>query len=205
MKSVKINIILFLFVALFISQNIWAQKSPYAFFRADTIQSTILWKCDKHNGKINLSEGGFVTHNKQIAAGIFHIDMLSIKDVDMDTKTYGTAVIILENTLKNDFFKVKKYPTATFQIVSIKKIAGNKYKVTGDFTLHDIKNCLTFDASILFEKDKIMMTSDNIILDRTDWGIYRMSPQRPYSDDENGWTVPDKIEIKIRIIAKKES
>jgi len=205
MKSYRINTGFYLLIILFISNNIWAQKNNYSFFKADTLQSTILWKCDKHDGKINLSKGGFVTSEKQIEAGLFYIDMRSIKDLDMDTKTYGTAVLILDNTLKNDFFNIKKYPSANFKIVNIEKITTNKYKVTGDLNLHGVTNCLAFDASVLIKKNEIIMSSDNIVLDRTDWGIYRMSPQRPYSDDENGWTVPDKIEIKIKIIAKKES
>ena len=185
--------------------NVWAQDSECSFFRLDTLQSKILWKCDKHSGSIKLVDGGFVLQKDSIETGLFYIDMHSIKDLDMSAKEYGTAVMILENTLKDEFFEDKKFPFSAFKLISIKQIENNRYQVSGDFTMHSITNCITFNAQITVENDELIMTSDSIVLDRSDWGVYRMSPQRPYSDEENGWTVPDKIEIKIEIITKKET
>ena len=192
-----------LLITLFVSKAL-AQDNEWSFFRTDTLQSKVLWKCDKHNGSIKLVDGGFVLQNDTIKTGLFYIDMHSIKDLDMSAKEYGTAVMIFENTLKDEFFEDKKFPFSAFKLISVKKIEKNRYKVTGDFTMHGITNCITFNAQITIEKDEVKMTSDSIVLDRTDWGVYRMSPQRPYSDEENGWTVPDKIEIKIEIITKIE-
>jgi len=136
--------------------------------------------------------------------GRFIIDMNSIKDLDMDPKQFGTAVMILENTLKNEFFEVKKYPFAIFDLQEIEHLSGNYYQLTGDFTLQGITNCISFKAKIDIDDEKLHLLSDTFSIDRTDWGIYRMSPKRPYSDDENGWTVPDKINLKIDLTAKPE-
>jgi polyisoprenoid-binding protein YceI len=192
-----------LLITLFASKAL-AQDNEWSFFRVDTLQSKVLWKCDKHSGSIKLVDGGFVLLKDTIETGLFYLDMRSIKDLDMSVKEYGTAVMILENTLKDEFFEDKKFPFSAFKLISIEKIEKNRYKVTGDFTMHGITNCITFNAQITIEKDEVKMTSDSIVLDRTDWGVYRMSPQRPYSDEENGWTVPDKIEIKVEIITKIE-
>jgi len=199
MKKILVAFTLILFM-----QSVFAQDGDWSFYRLDSVQSKVLWKCDKHNGSIKVVDGGFVVHKQQIEAGLFYIDMRTIKDLDMSVKQYGTAVMIFENTLKDEFFEDKKYPYSAFELISIEKIENNKYSVTGDFTLHGITNCISFDAEITIQEDMIKMTSNNIVLDRTDWGVYRMSPQRPYSDEENGWTVPDKLEIKIEIITKKE-
>jgi polyisoprenoid-binding protein YceI len=200
MKKLMLSLLLISFSIL----NVWAQNSENTFFRLDTLQSKILWKCDKHSGSIKLVDGGFVLQKDSIETGLFYIDMHSIKDLDMSTKEYGTAIMILDNTLKDEFFEDKKFPFSAFKLISIKQIENNRYQVSGDFTMHGITNCITFNAQITVENDELIMTSDSIVLDRTDWGVYRMSPQRPYSDEENGWTVPDKIEIKIEIITKRE-
>jgi len=180
-------------------------QSDLLFYRVDTLSSKIFWKCDKHDGTIKLKDGGFVTDTKQqILGGKFIIDMHSIKDLDMDPKQFGTAVLIFENTLKNEFFGADKYPYALFDLQQIKHLTGNTYELTGDFTLHGITNCIQFKADITFKGNVLKMKSERFAIDRTDWGIYRMSPKRPYPDDENGWTVPDKIEIQIDLKAVKE-
>ena len=195
----KIIIIL----ALFFATQLQAQT--YDFYRVDPHQSMVYWKCDKHNGQLNLKDGGFVVENRSIQKGLFYLDMQSIKDLDMSPKQFGTAVTILENTLKNEFFEVEKYPVAVFDMQEVLPLKDGTYQITGDFTLHGITNCVSFIASIKIDGDTLHFTSETFKIDRTDWGIYRMSPKRPYSDDENGWTVPDTLEIRIKLTAKKEA
>ena len=201
MKKTSYILLLFFIFTGFISR---AQQDRFSFYRVDTLKTKVLWKCDKHNGLIKLKAGGFVLEDKMPVGGLFVIDMHSIKDLDMDPKQFGTAVLIFENTLKNEFFEADKYPYAYFELQEVKRIKDDLYQLTGDFTLHGITNCLTFTAHIKIEGNTLTMTSDKFSIDRTDWGIYRMSPKRPYQDDENGWTVPDRIDLKISLIAHKE-
>ena len=184
--------------------TVLSQDNEFHFYAADTVNSKIYWKCDKHYGIFKLEKGGFVTYKNKIVDGLFFINLHSLKDLDMDEKTYGTAVLILENTLKNEFLEVNKYPVSYFRLEEIHPVKDNLYHVKGDFTLHGITNCIEFDAYVDFEGDKIHFVSKPFIIDRSEWGIYRMSPTRFYSDDENNWTVPDEVEIKIDIIAVKE-
>jgi len=201
MKKTSYILLLFFIFTGFISR---AQQDRFSFYRVDTLKSKVLWKCDKHNGLIKLKAGGFVLTDKMPVGGLFVIDMHSIKDLDMDPKQFGTAVMIFENTLKNEFFEADTYPFAYFELQEVKRIKDDLYQLTGDFTLHGITNCLTFKAHIKIEDGVLKMTSEKFSIDRTDWGIYRMSPKRPYQDDENGWTVPDKIDLKIELQAKQE-
>ncbi len=194
----------FLFILLIINALEGLQAQQYSFFRADTLVSNLLWKCDKHNGTVKLRDGGFVLEGNQIVAGKFIVDLHTIKDVDMNPKQFGTAVLILENTIKNEFFEIEKYPFAVFDLVDIRHLKADTYELTGDFTLHGNTLCLTFQASIRQDLQDITLKSERFTIDRTDWGVYRMSPKRPYSDDENGWTVPDKIEIEINLKLQKE-
>ncbi len=184
-------------IILFININLFAQD--YKFYGVDTLKSKIYWKCDKHNGFFKLKNGGFVVENNSILAGKFNINIHSLKDMDMDVKQFGTAVLIFENTLKNEFLEVEKYPDASFELIEISKIKDNIYDISGDLTLHGITICIRFKANISIDKKQVDFKSEKITIDRTDWGIYRMSPKRPYSDDENNWTVPDLVEIIIEM------
>ncbi len=191
-------------IALFFAFNTQAQK--LRFYKVDTTGSQVLWKCDKHNGAIKLKAGGFVVDipQKQPVAGRFIIDMHSITDLDMDPKEYGTAVLIFQNTLKNNFFQANQYPYALFNLEEVRKLTGDMYLLTGDFTLHGITNCLSFKAKIEIKDKVLTMVSEKFSVDRTDWGIYHMSPKRPYPDDKNGWTVSDQIDLIIKLKAEAE-
>ncbi len=195
----KILIIILIWISSF---NVFGQD--YKFYRVDTLKSKIFWKCDKHNGFFNLKDGGFVLDKNEIVAGLFFVNINSLQVKDLDNEEYSTAKLILENTLKNEFLEIKKYPDAYFKLEEIKNIENDKYLIKGDFTLHGITNCIEFTANIKIKNNKIHLVSEKFTIDRTEWGIYRMSPKRPYIDDENGWTVSDTVEIQINLIAIKE-
>lgn len=60
------------------------------------------------------------------------------------TSSIDTRVEARNNHLKSaDFFDVAKYPTLDFKSTSIKKSGKNKYKLTGDLTLHGITKPVT--------------------------------------------------------------
>jgi len=194
----------FLFIILLIKTLTGVQAQQYSYYKADTLVSNVLWKCDKHNGKVQLLQGGFVYAGDSLSGGRFIIDLQKIKDLDMSSKQYTTAVMILENTLKNEFFEVGTYPYAVFDLVDVKPVGTGRYELTGDLTMHGNTVCISFIAGIKKNENDMVLESERFIIDRTDWGVYRMSPKRPYSDDENGWTVPDKVEIKINLKLQKE-
>lgn len=45
-----------------------------------------------------------------------------------------------------DFFDVENHPKITFKSKSMKKVSGNNYKLTGDFTMHGVTKEITLDA-----------------------------------------------------------
>ena len=45
-----------------------------------------------------------------------------------------------------DFFDVEKYPEITFKGKSLKKVSENKYKLTGDFTMHGVTKTIELDV-----------------------------------------------------------
>ena len=67
----------------------------------------------------------------------FTIDVSSIDtdDADRDDHLRG-----------EDFFDVEKYPEIRFVSKSMESLGNNKYKITGDFTLHGVTREITLDA-----------------------------------------------------------
>ena len=46
----------------------------------------------------------------------------------------------------DDFFNAEKFPKITFVGKSIKKVAGKKFKLVGDFTIRDVTKSITLDV-----------------------------------------------------------
>lgn len=51
-----------------------------------------------------------------------------------------------EHLRSADFFDAAKFPKLTFKSTSLKKLAGNKYKVNGNLTFHGVTKPITLDA-----------------------------------------------------------
>lgn len=65
---------------------------------------------------------------------------------NFDVASINTHSEDRDNHLKSaDFFDVEKYPSITFQSTAIER-KGDEYKVTGDLTIKDVTNAVTFDV-----------------------------------------------------------
>jgi polyisoprenoid-binding protein YceI len=70
----------------------------------------------------------------------------AVIELSAKTSSIDTRVEARNNHLKSaDFFDVEKYPAMNFKSTSIKPAGENKYKLTGDLTLHGITKPVTMD------------------------------------------------------------
>jgi polyisoprenoid-binding protein YceI len=70
----------------------------------------------------------------------------AVIELTAKTASIDTRVEARNNHLKSaDFFDVEKYPVMNFKSTSIKSAGKNKYKLTGDLTLHGITKPVTMD------------------------------------------------------------
>ena len=96
-----------------------------------------------HKGTLTFSAGEFTYKNNELVGGSFVVDMntLTVTDEDMDAK--GKAK--LEGHLKSDdFFAVKKFPTATLKLKTVTKTQAG-YKAEGDLTIKGITKPVTVE------------------------------------------------------------
>ncbi|MFN8587219.1 MAG: YceI family protein [Candidatus Eisenbacteria bacterium] len=71
-------------------------------------------------------------------------------EASADANTIWTDNERRDGHLKSaDFFDVEKFPTITFRSTKVVANGKNKYKITGDFTMHGVTKPVTFDAEFL--------------------------------------------------------
>lgn len=173
-------------------------------FKADTKNSKINWKGFKptgsHFGTINISAGDFILDDKNmIVAGEFTIDMSSIVDLDMEADNKYNAKLV--GHLKSpDFFDAEKYPNGVFKINKSEKKEG-KILISGDLTLKDKTNPVSFIADVNINGDKLTLKSESFMVDRSKFDV-RYKSKSFYNDLKDAF-VNDDMEISIEVIANK--
>jgi polyisoprenoid-binding protein YceI len=70
----------------------------------------------------------------------------AVVELTAKTASIDTRVEARNNHLKSaDFFDAEKYPTLNFTSTSLKKSGKNKYKLSGNLTLHGVTKPVTMD------------------------------------------------------------
>jgi len=112
------------------------------------------WEADPYHSKLTFS-----TTHLGIAdiAGLFQTFEASIVsdkedfsdavfELSVDVNSINTEVEMRDNHLRSeDFFHVEKYPAMTYKSTKIRKAGKDKYKLTGDLTLHGVTKEVTMD------------------------------------------------------------
>ena len=135
----------------------------------DISKSTVKWVGKKvtgsHEGNISIKEGHIHFDDNAFTGGNIVIDMSTIECTDLD----GDSKQNIENHLSSDdFFGVKKYPTATLEVISAEKVkySKNKYRVKGILEIKSIKNDVEFEVVIDNSLAKV-----ELVIDRTKYDI----------------------------------
>ena len=111
----------------------------------------------KHSGTIDLKDGFFEMENGNITGGEFVIDMNSIACTDLEGDSKGQ----LEGHLKSDdFFGVENHPTDKLVITNSVK-DGNSYTVTGDLTIKETTEPISFDLQQAGDNFTTTLTIDS--------------------------------------------
>jgi len=156
-----------------------------------------------HNGVISISEGTFTANDSLIESGSFVINMNSIEVQDLE----GDDKANLENHLKgtvegkeSDFFNVKEFPKATFEITGVNEVEGNTM-LRGNLTMKGETKNVEFPVNIDIDGDELELTSESFTIDRTQWGIKFMS--KSVMDNLGDTFISDDITLTVKVKAKK--
>lgn len=123
-------------------------------FLSTSLLAQTKWNSDPMHSKLTFS----ITH-----MGISDIDGLfnkfqasataskkdfsdAVFELSVDVPSINTQVEKRDDHLRSaDFFEVEAYPSMTYKSTSITKVSKDKYKLTGNLTLHGITKPLTMD------------------------------------------------------------
>ena len=160
-------------------------------------QSELEWFCGKHTGFVLLKDGFLQAENGKLISGSFTVNMDSIYDTDIDNDLMrGT----LENVLRSeDFFDIRKYPEAYFNITEVNKDHGNLYTISGKLKIKNIDKTIRFKSIFELSGDTLYAQSEKFIIDRTDWGVTHMSKKTAKSDDAFVFT--DSLQFIVHLKA----
>lgn len=108
-----------------------------------------------------------------------------------------------KNLKEDDFFNAEKYPEIKFSSTSFKKVADNKYRITGDLTIRDVTKSVTLDATFggivsISNKKKAGFTATTTI-NRFDYGL-------KWNDalDNGGLIVGEDVDITLKVELVKQ-
>ena len=120
-------------------------------------------------GKIHYKEASISIDHGKIRNANIVIDMntLTVEDLAED------AIEDLTEHLKSDdFFDTKNNSTSMFKLTSVEKTQGDfNSKITGDLTLLNVTNSVTFNANVRITKEQVSVKSEYFVIDRSDWGM----------------------------------
>lgn len=179
--------------------------APHSY-EVDTEKSVIEWTGrnpnTKHYGSIGLSNGRLSVTDGLIS-GAFEIDMRSIKNVSL--KGDEMQPVLTAHLQSDDFFFVKKFPTATFTIDSARLVAEPKMtapnlEVEGTLQLRGAKSSLKFPATVNNLEDGAITAEAHFDIDRTRWKIIYGSSR--FFEHLGMHLVFDLISIQLRIVAR---
>ncbi|KAB1068689.1 YceI family protein [Tamlana haliotis] len=164
MKNSIKNLVLFVLIV-----GLGSAFSPYAGEKKEVNveASKVTWKAYKvlgsHEGTIAIQSGMLEFDNDQLTGGKFVMDMPTLVSTDMK----GDSKVKLENHLKSeDFFEVEKHPTSTLVFTDVKPLEDHNYQVTGDLTIKNKTNSVSFNMIVKDNK-----ASATLNLDRTHYGV----------------------------------
>ncbi len=178
-------------------------------YQIDTTESTIEWRGTKptgeHRGTINIQDGSLTATNEEISSGKVTIDMNSIKVTDegMEEKDRTSLENHLKGTVEGketDFFNVKKYPTATFEITGVTEENGQKM-LQGNLTMKEETKNIQFPINSDIDEDEVTLESETFTIDRTNWKVNYGS--KSVFDNLGDNFISDEMELTIKVKAKR--
>lgn len=114
----------------------------------------------------------------------------AVFEVTADVASINTAIEMRDNHLKSaDFFDAEKFPKLSFKSNSIRPNGKDRYKLTGDLTLHGVTRPVTLDVwyrgTITNPMSKAPTTGFQVtgVIKRSDFGIGAGFPAPMLSDE----------------------
>ncbi len=175
-------------------------------FRVNPDRSALTWSGSSlfgfggHEGTVKLKEGRLLKAGDKITGGVFVIDMTSIANTDGE---YNQNLV--EHLKNEDFFNVKKYPTAKLVMTKVKYHDPNNtpnsnktyLRIDANLTIKGITQSIQYEAEI---NDQHTHIAARLKIDRTRWKVDFGS--KGLGANLKNEIISDAIEFKITLPLK---
>jgi polyisoprenoid-binding protein YceI len=147
-------------------------------YRVDAERSAVEWIGrninNRHYGRIAISGGEVVMASGRPVSGSFVIDMNTITNLDLQDE--GWRGMLHRHLKSEDFFDVKRYPTAIFEVRGAAPIEGTmpgapNMEIAGSLTIRETTRSICFPAIIAPQDDGSIKAQAALDLDRTLWNV----------------------------------
>lgn len=177
MKKISLSIVLMLFAVTIFSQT---------------------WVTDPNHSRLGFTISHLMISHVSGNFKQFEVKAVTTKPDYSDAKieviaqiaSINTDVEQRDNHLKSpDFFDAQKFPTLIFKSTSLKNISGNKYKLSGNLTMHGITKPIVLDLDFEgkvtdpMSKKDIAVFTINGLLKRSDFAIGSKFPVAMVGDE----------------------
>jgi polyisoprenoid-binding protein YceI len=170
-------------------------------FEIVSSQSNIEWTGRKvtgaHNGTIAITEGSLTLSNGNLTGGKFTIDTTSINILDITDP--ATNAQFAGHLASDDFFSSEKFPEAFFEITNVDAKSATVYYVTGNLTIKDITEPVSFEASLNAGGD-VLTAGGKIVIDRTKYNMRFRSGN--FFKDLGDTLIYNEFDLNVSITAK---
>lgn len=156
------------------------------------------WEADKAHSKLGFVithllitdvEGSFKNLDSKITTSKADFSD-AVVELNADVNTVNTENEKRDAHLKSaDFFDAEKFPKLTFKSTSFKKVAANKYKVTGNLNLHGVTKVVVLNATLRGITTNPMSKKSTAgfkvsgTIKRSDFGLGSKYPEAMLSDE----------------------
>ncbi|WP_221392671.1 YceI family protein [Dyadobacter sp. NIV53] len=184
--------------------SIWNCRPDKSFhnYILDESRSVVEWtgylrNGDSNSGTIAVKSDSFLIKNGKVQAGSFSFPLSSLNNTNLTTDELKDELI--QRLQSPDFFDMALDPKINFVITKAVTypgsgqkmkdgIPGTQYLVSGNLTILEKTNPVSFPAKIVLENDSVAVEG-KLKIDRTKWGMTIAS------DDSS----PDSLYIKPEI------
>ncbi len=148
-------------------------------------------------GTIKIKSGNALFDNGKLVGGMVVFDMSTIKATS--TGAGGGQDRLSDHLKSDDFFGATKYPESKFVITSVSHEAGDTYMLTGDLTIKETTQAITFPVEVITTGDKVTIEGTTTI-DRTVYDVRFGSTK--FFQDLGDNVINDEFTLAFKVVTK---
>lgn len=149
-----------------------------------------------HTGGLPLKMGKFQFKDRKLIGGEFLIDMRKMTDTDLAGEEQKE---LLDNLKSINFFDVRKFPMAKFEITKILPLKSDDYnsEIIGNITIKGIRKTISFPAMVTTDDYKVNINSAKFSLNRQDFDVF-------YKSSIKDFLIKDQIDMQFSLASEKK-